>query len=183
MGLARQTPMSSSSDSSRQRQLDLLRIVCCVAWADGGVSASERQLLERLVAHYFPASDAEAESLLAAARQLAAWSQELSLLEELVPRLELAEDRLLALKLSYQIARSDRRSPDEPCINPEEKRAYRRLVELCDLPEQQVHEAEWAAEQQRIEQSSAWDLLASAFAGLGAWPRPDSLDSSSVSGF
>ncbi|MFM8278274.1 MAG: TerB family tellurite resistance protein [Cyanobium sp.] len=175
--------MSSSSDSSRQRQLDLLRIVCCVAWADGDVSASERQLLERLVAHYFLASDEEGESLLAAARQLAAWSQDLSLLEELVPRLELAEDRLLALKLSYQIARSDRRSPDEPCINPEEKRAYRRLVELCDLPEQQVREVEWAAERERVEQRSPWDLLTSAFAGLGAWPRPDSLDRLGIGGF
>jgi uncharacterized tellurite resistance protein B-like protein len=180
---ARHTPMSSSSDSSRQRQLDLLRIVCCVAWADGDVSASERQLLERLVAHYFLASDEEGESLLAAARQLAAWSQDLSLLEELVPRLELAEDRLLALKLSYQIARSDRRSPDEPCINPEEKRAYRRLVELCDLPEQQVREVEWAAERERVEQRSPWDLLTSAFAGLGAWPRPDSLDRLGIGGF
>jgi uncharacterized tellurite resistance protein B-like protein len=45
------------SSSERDRQLDLLRVVCCVAWADGDVSADEKRLLEKLVAKYFPCGD------------------------------------------------------------------------------------------------------------------------------
>lgn len=167
--------MTSSSDSSRQRQLDLLRIVCCVAWADGAVSPAEKKLLELLVSRYFGQPATEEDSLLAAARQLAAWTQDLSALEELVPRLPLAEDRLLALKLSYLMARIDRTTPDEPSINPQEKGAYRRLVELCALPEAQVSEAEWAAERDLVERQSPWDQLTAAFSGLGAWPTPETL--------
>jgi uncharacterized tellurite resistance protein B-like protein len=176
--------MTSSSDPSRQRQLDLLRIVCCVAWADGDVSEQERQLLERLVGQYFPEPHGEeGESILSAARQLAAWTQELSALEELVPRLTLPEDRLLALKLSYLMARIDRQSPQQSSINAQEKRAYRRLVELCDLPEDEVREAEWAAERELGERRSPWDQLSDAFSSLGAWPSPETLGRLNVGWF
>lgn len=175
--------MTTSSDPSRQRQLDLLRIVCCVAWADGDVSEAEKTLLEQLVAQYFPQPPDEGASVLTAARQLAAWAQELTALEEVVPRLSLAEDRVLALKLSYLMARIDRRTPDEPSINPQEKRAYRRLVELCDLPEEQVREAEWAAERDLANRHSPWDLLTAAFANLGAWPSPEILSTPGIGWF
>jgi uncharacterized tellurite resistance protein B-like protein len=177
-------PMTSNSDPSRQRQLDLLRIVCCVAWADGDVSDHERQLLERLVAQYFPQpQEEEGESILTAARQLAAWAQELSALEELVPRLTIPEDRLLALKLSYLMARIDRQAPEESSINAQEKRAYRRLVELCALPEEDVREAEWAAERELGERRSPWDQLSDAFSSLGAWPSPETLGRLNVGWF
>jgi uncharacterized tellurite resistance protein B-like protein len=176
--------MTASSDPSRQRQLDLLRIVCCVAWADGEVSDQERQLLERLVAQYFPQpQEAEGDSILSAARQLAAWAQELSALEELVPRLTLQEDRLLALKLSYLMARIDRQAPEQPLINAQEKRAYRRLVELCALPEDDVRDAEWAAERELAERRSPWDQLSDAFSSLGAWPSPETLGQLNVGWF
>ena len=56
-------PSSSEiSSSQRDRQLDLLRVVCCVAWADGDVSADEKRLLEKLVAKYFPCGDGSGQT-------------------------------------------------------------------------------------------------------------------------
>ena len=42
---------------------------------------------------------------------------------------------------------SSARSPDEPKINAEEKAAYRRLVELLNLPEDVVEKVEREADQ------------------------------------
>ncbi|MEB3200049.1 MAG: TerB family tellurite resistance protein [Synechococcaceae cyanobacterium] len=173
--------MDPTPDSPLAHQLDLLRVVCCVAWADGDVSPAEKQLLEKLVSQYFPAGEsAEEEGTLAAARQLAAWTMDLQVLDEVLPRLTSEEDRLLALKLAYMMVRVDRRPEDDADINPGEKVAYRRLVEGLGLDEQQVREAEWAAEKELAAQRSPWAVLTSVFAGLGAWPTPEVLETPGV---
>ena len=164
------------------RQLDLLRIVCCVAWADGEVSAPERQLLAKLTAEYFlPAAKQEGQdasgAVEAAASQLAVWAQDLSVLDEVIPRLRNEEDRLLAIKLAYMMASIGRQPGDSSPINQQEKLAYRRLVEGLGLNEVQVQEAEWAADQDLAARRSPWAVLGSLFGTLGAWPPPELLES------
>lgn len=159
----------------RERQLDLLRIVCCVAWADGDVSADEKRLLEKLVAQYFPGSEGSNPSE-EAARQLAAWSLDDTVLEDAIRSLESEEDRLLALKLANMMARVGQRPEDTSPINAQEKAVYRRLVEGLGLSETQVQEAEWAAEQDLASGKGVWAMLGAALSGLGAWPTTEMLE-------
>jgi len=161
--------------SDRERQLDLLQIACSVAWVDGDVSAEEKRLLEQLVARYFSSEngiDASEE----AARLLAAWAVDGALLNEIMARLTVAEDRLLALKLAYMIARVSQRPEDSAPINPQEKALYRQLVEGLRLTETEVQEAEWAAEQDLSSSKGIWALLGAAFSKLGAWPSQEMLE-------
>jgi hypothetical protein len=162
-------------DSDRKRQLDLLRIVCSVAWADGDVSSQEKQLLARLVAQYFPSGDGS-DAMAEAAQQLSAWALDGSVLKEVIPRLSAVEDRLLALKLAYMMARVGQRPQDSSSINAEEKVLYRQLVEGLGLSEAQIQEAEWAAEQELTSGKGIWTLLGSALSGLGAWPTSEMLE-------
>ena len=161
--------------SDRERQLDLLRVVCCVAWADGDVSADEKGLLEKLVAKYFPCGEGS-EANQEAARQLAAWTVESSVLEEVIPRITNAEDRVLALKLSYMMARIGQRPQDSSPINPQEKALYRQLVEALGVSDAEVRQAEWAAEQELSSGRGVWAALGAAFSGLGAWPTQEMLE-------
>lgn len=161
--------------SDRERQLDLLRVACCVAWADGDVSSQEKRLLEQLVARYFPSEDGT-DALEEAGRQLAAWTMDGAPLDALLQRLTVAEDRLLALKLAYMMARVSQRPEDTSPINPEEKVLYRRLVDELRLTEAEVKEAEWAAEQELSSGKGIWAVLGAAFSGLGAWPSQEMLE-------
>jgi uncharacterized tellurite resistance protein B-like protein len=175
MTLANEPTSSAPASSERERQLDLLRVVCCVAWADGDVSADEKRLLEKLVAKYFPCG-AGSEANQEAARQLAAWTVEAAVLEEVLPRLSIREDRALAVKLSYMMAKVGQRPQDNSPINPAEKALYRQLVEALGLSESEVKEAEWAAEQELSSGKGLWAALGAAFAGLGAWPSQEMLE-------
>lgn len=161
--------------SDRERQLNLLQIACCVAWADGDVSAEEKRLLEQVVTRYFPAGDGS-DPTGDAARQLAAWTSNDAPLNELMERVTVAEDRLLALKLAYMMARVSQRPEDTAPINPQEKVVYRRLVEGLGLTEAEVKEAEWSAEQELASGKGVWALLGNAFSGLGAWPSQEMLE-------
>lgn len=179
-GIARQLKMGASlcicaMASDRERQLDLLQIACCVAWADGDVSAEEKRLLEQLVARYFPSQDGS-DATVEAARQLAAWTVDEEVLDAVMARLTVAEDRVLALKLAYMMARVSQRPEDTSAINPQEKAIYRRLVEGLRLSEAEAKEAEWAAEQEQSSGKGIWALLGAAFAGLGAWPSQEMLE-------
>ncbi|MEX0587879.1 MAG: TerB family tellurite resistance protein [Cyanobium sp.] len=161
--------------SQRERQLDLLRIVSCMAWADGDVSDQERRLLEKLVTQYFTI-DNSSSAPEEATQQLAAWRQDDSSLEEVVKRLDQLEDRLLVLKLANMMARVSQRPEDSSAINPEEKVVYRRLVDVLGLDEVQVKEAEWAAERELSEGKGIWAVLGTALSGLGAWPTTEMLE-------
>lgn len=155
--------------SDRERQLDLLQIVCCVAWVDGDVSAEEKRLLEQLVARYF-SSENGADASEEAARLLEAWTVDGTLLDELMARLSVAEDRLLALKLAYMMARVSQRPEDSAAINPQEKVLYRQLVEGLRLTEAEIQEAEWAAEQELSSGKGIWALLGRHSQGLALGP-------------
>ena len=86
------------------------------------------------------------------------------------------EDRALALKLSYMMAKVGQRPQDSSPINPAEKALYRQLVEALGLSESEVTETEWAAEQELSSGKGVWAALGAAFAGLGAWPSQEMLE-------
>lgn len=161
--------------SARERQLDLLRIVCCVAWADGDLSTEERRLLEKLEHQYFAAADASGNGGIPTGPS-GPWSQPEVNLEDVVGRLDCIEDRLLAVKLANMMARVSKRPEDHALINPEEKVLYRRLVDALDLSEAQIQEAEWAAERELSSGRNVWSLIGDALAGLGAWPSTEMLE-------
>ena len=162
-------------------EMDLLRILCCVAWSDGEFSPQERQLLERLVERYFPGGDVGAAGLdtveAMASGAMAAEAMRPELLDELVPSLTTVEDRQLALKLAYQVMRVGPRTGEESGIQPLEKVAYRKLVEGLGLSEAEIQETEWAAEQELKPAGGLRGILASRFGWLaGAWPSDDLLE-------
>jgi hypothetical protein len=150
-------------------QAALLRIVCTVAWADGECSTAERELLADLVARHLhghiPSGLAEAELEAFLAERLPVAD-----LGDLVAQLTSSDDRQLALKLSYMMARVGRRSPAEPSINAQERAAYRHLVDLLDLGDEKIREIEWAAEADLPKKEGLAQLLAELTAG---WRTPD----------
>jgi hypothetical protein len=167
MSLPPNGPVAAAGASDAD--LTLLRLLCCIAWSDGQVSDKERELLESLTTRLLlPNSDPAAavdtlESLVAEALQPEA-------LEGLIAGLQGHDQRLLALKLAYMVIRVSQEPGDSSSINLREKQAYRRLVDALGLSEQEVEEAQWAAEQDLRQHNSLWNLLFSRFSTLGAWP-------------
>ncbi|MEB3261976.1 MAG: TerB family tellurite resistance protein [Cyanobacteriota bacterium] len=151
-------------------QRALLRLVCWVAMADGDFAEEERRLLERLVERLVPQQSGAAEE---AVHALAAEALQRSDPQALVAQLSDDDERQLAVKLAYQMACSNQRPQDASQINSAEKVAYRRLVELLNLPENEVAEAEWAAAEELKQKRSLLDVIGSALAGFGAWPAFD----------
>ena len=167
--------MPSPTQRLPEADRDLLRILCCVAWSDGDFAPEEKQLLQRLVATYF-LPDLEPLVAAEAAEALAHEALQMEGIEELVQRLQTAEDRQLALKLAFMMIRVSTRPGDVSSINPMERVAYRRLVEALGLAETDVQECEWAAEQEMLQQSGLRGILASRFQWLGAWPSQELLE-------
>ena len=160
-----------SPDAGRARQLDLLQVVCCVAWADGSVDDKERELLERIVDQL-----AGEEGQRDEARQLASWMQKPELMDEAIPRIRAHGDGAMAVKLAQMMAMASQGPGDEQLISPGERVAYRRLVDGLELDANTVEEAEWAARQELASGRSFWQLLGDAMASFGAWPAPEVLD-------
>lgn len=163
---AEATPVDPVGELSGAQRA-LLRLVCWVAMADGDFAEEERRLLERLVGRLLPGEPGAAGE---AAHALAAEALERTDPEALVAQLGDADQRQLAVKLAFQMACSNQRPQDSSQINKAEKLAYRRLVELLNLPESEVTEAEWAASEELRQKRSLLDVIGSALAGFGAWP-------------
>lgn len=167
--------MTTAEAPGRDPQLALLRIVCGVGWADGELADQERDLLEQLVARYFPEQDQD-DQRRAALRQLTTWAVDLDGLEGAVRQLASQEDRLLALKLAYMMANVHQGPEDASPINSAEKVAYRRLVDSLGLSEQQVQETEWAAGRELATERGPGAIWRRILDSLGAWPSQEMLD-------
>ncbi len=127
------------------QEMNLLRIVCSMAWSDGELSSEELDLLISEFSRLFAQDEDEEVHL---EQELHNYVTQNIPLEELVPKLQSEEDRELALKLSYMVIRASRRHPGEALINPEEKVAYRRLMELLALPEEAIAKIERLADEE-----------------------------------
>lgn len=158
-----------SPDPAADPDRVLLRLLCCIAWSDGEVSARERELLQSLATGVL-LTEAEKADAAAEVTSLVEGTLGLPAMDDLIARIHGHDQKQLALKLAYMVIRISREPGESSSINAREKAAYRRLVEGLGLPEGEVQEAEWAAEQELRQHTSLWSLLASRFAGLGAWP-------------
>ena len=153
-------------------QCALLRIVCWVAWADGDFAEEERELLEKLVFRLLPPEVGVAEAEVAYRALVAEQLQNVDL-EALVAELPDSDERQLAVKLAVQMLAVNQRPGDDAPVNPAEKQAYRRLLDVLQLPEAEVAEAEWAARRELEQKPSLLEVIGMALAGWGAWPSLD----------
>jgi alkanesulfonate monooxygenase SsuD/methylene tetrahydromethanopterin reductase-like flavin-dependent oxidoreductase (luciferase family) len=113
------------------RQMNLLRVVTAMAWADGGLASEEVDVMLDRFSGIF-AADAPQKQVLR--HELQDYMMQNIPLEELTPKLQTPEEKELVLRLGYEVIRSSARTPDEENINEEEAAAYQRLVNLLGLP-------------------------------------------------
>lgn len=120
------------------RQMNLLRIVASMAWADGELATEEVNLMLDRFCRLF-AADVDAQQL---QQELRDYVMQNIPLDELIGQLQSQEEKELVLQLGYEVIASSARTPDEPKINAEEAAAYQKLVQLLNLPEDAVKRIE-----------------------------------------
>jgi len=142
------------------KEMNLLRAVCSMAWSDGELSSEELELMLSEFSNLFAEDEEEKQHL---RDELQDYATQKIPLEELVPKVEGDEDRELVLKLGYMVIRASRRHSDESLINPDERAAYRKLVDLLGLPEETVAKIERLTD----EETNQDDVVHSLTAELG----------------
>ncbi|MEG4320035.1 MULTISPECIES: TerB family tellurite resistance protein [unclassified Microcoleus] len=121
------------------RQMNLLRIVASMAWADGELAIEEVNLmLDRFCSLFAPEAEAQQQMQ----QELRDYIMQNIPLDELIHQLETQEEKELVLQLGYEVIASSSRTPDEPNINADEAAAYQKLVQLLNLPEDAVKRIE-----------------------------------------
>ena len=125
----------SATPSISPRQMNLLRVVAAMSWSDGELSPEESNLILDRFSQLF-AQDAAQQAQLR--QELQAYVTQNIPLEELVPKLQTEAEKFLVLQLGYAVIQASRRAPDEPLVNEEEKAAYAKLIDLLQLPPEQV---------------------------------------------
>lgn len=120
-------------------QMTVLRIAATMAWSDGNLAEEEVEImLDNFSGLFASASDTQ-ETL---RKELRDYMMQNIPLEESVPRLQSPEEKELVLRLGYAVISSSARTPEEDLINQEEAAAYQKLVELLNLPAEQVQQIE-----------------------------------------
>jgi hypothetical protein len=117
------------------RQMNLLRVVAAMAWADGGLATEEVEVMLDRFSGIF-AADVPQQTVLR--QELQDYMMQNIPLEELTPKLQTPEEKELVLRLGYEVIRSSARTPEEEKINEEEAAAYQKLVGLLGLPAETV---------------------------------------------
>ena len=120
------------------RQMNLLRIVASMAWADGELAIEEVNImLARFCSLFGSGNDTQQMQ-----QELRDYIMQNIPLDELIHQLETQEEKELVLQLGYEVISSSSRTPDEPKINADEAAAYQKLVQLLNLPEDAVKRIE-----------------------------------------
>lgn len=124
------------------RQMNLLRIVLALAWADGNLAKEEADVMLTNFSQVFATNPQGQESV---KQELQGYLVQDLPLEELVPQLSTQAEKEFVLRLGYEVISSSALTPDEDLINQDEQAIYQKLVALLELPDDTV---------QRIEQSA-----------------------------
>lgn len=124
------------------RQMNLLRVVLSMAWADKSLEQKEVETMLNRFSQLF-STDPEQQSTLQ--QQLQEYFVQDVPLSEAVAKLTTDEEKEVALRLSYEVINASQRTPDEDAINQAESEAYTTLVGLLKLPESTVKRAEQEA--------------------------------------
>jgi hypothetical protein len=131
--------MEPIAPSISPHQMDMLRVVTAMAWADGELEPDEEIVILNELTHLFAPDIDQQRSLVT---ELKAYLNQNLPLEDSLHHIRRKEDRQLILRLSYQVIQASRRKADEPMINLEEAAQYQKLVQLLDLPPAEVEAIE-----------------------------------------
>lgn len=116
-------------------QMNLLRVVTSMAWADGELAQEEVDVMLDRLSGLFAKEATQKEAL---SQELRDYLMQNIPVEESIPKLVSQEEKELVLQLGYEVISASARTPDEPNINAEEAEAYQKLVQLLNLPEEAV---------------------------------------------
>lgn len=125
------------------RQMNLLRIVLALAWADGSLAKEEAEVMLTKFSQVFAPT---AKSQEAVKQELKSYLVQDIALEELVPKLTTQTEKEFVLRLGYEVISASARTPDEDLINQDEQASYQTLVQLLDLPGATVERIEQSAQ-------------------------------------
>ena len=124
------------------QQMNLLRVVLSMAWADKNLEEKEVETMLSRFSQLF-ATDPGQQAYLQ--QQLQEYFIQDVPLEEAAGKLTTNVEKEIALKLSYEVINASARTPDEALVNQAESEAYKKLVSLLDLPSDVVSRAEQEA--------------------------------------
>lgn len=148
------------SPSITPRQMNLLRIITALAWADGELAQEEVDvMLDRLSALF--AADAPQKQRLH--QELQDYMMQNIPLEELIPKLQTEDEKKLVLLLGYEVICASARTPDEDNINDDEAAAYQKLVNLLGLSPETVQQVIADAEADASKDENLIDKLTRQF--------------------
>jgi len=154
-----------SPPSITPQQMNLLRVVAAMAWADGDLAPEEVQVMLDRLSGLFAVADGHQEQL---KLELQDYLQQNIPLEELIYKLESQADKALVLKLGYEVIYCSSRTPDEPNINMQEAAAYQQLVKLLTLPPGEVSRLEAEAMRELDQIGTVVDAVSQ---GMGSYIR------------
>ncbi|APB35189.1 hypothetical protein GlitD10_2845 [Gloeomargarita lithophora Alchichica-D10] len=125
----------SAMPSISPRQMNLLRVVAAMSWSDGELSPEESALILDRFSQLF-AQDEQQQAQLR--QELHDYVMQNIPLEEIVPKLQSDTEKFLVLQLGYAVIQASSRAPGEPLVNEDEQAAYSKLINLLQIPPEQV---------------------------------------------
>lgn len=131
-----QSPLISPS------QMNLLRVVLSMAWADDSLEQKEVEVMIDRFSQLFATDPNQRQQL---KQQLQEYFVQEIPLEETVSKLTTNAEKEIALRLSYEVISASTRTPSEAPINDKEHQAYQTLISLLNLPADVVERTEKAA--------------------------------------
>ncbi|MBW4655410.1 MAG: TerB family tellurite resistance protein [Kaiparowitsia implicata GSE-PSE-MK54-09C] len=120
-------------------QMNILRIVASMAWADGNLAEEEVDLMLDRFSGMFAADAPQMQSL---RQELRDYMMQNIPLEELIPKLQTAAEKELVLQLGYEVISSSSRTPEEALINADEADEYQKLITLLGFAPETVQRIE-----------------------------------------
>lgn len=121
------------------RQMNLLRVVLAMAWADSSLEQKEVDTMLSRFSQLFATNPNQQARL---QNELSEYFIQDVPLPETVSRLTTPQEKEVALRLSYEVINASARTPTEDKVNEPESNAYNLLVSLLNLPPEVVERAE-----------------------------------------
>ena len=121
------------------KQMNLLRVVLSMAWADSTLEQKEVDVMVNRFSQLFASNPAQQSYL---QQQLKEYFVQDVPLAEAVGKLSSNAEKEVALRLSYEVINASARTPDEEQVNQAENDAYQALLLFLDLPPETVTRAE-----------------------------------------
>lgn len=138
------------------RQMNLLRLVTAMAWADGDLATEEVDIMLDRFSGIFTKDPAQQQHL---RQELQEYMMQNIPIEEIAPKLQGADEKELVLRFGYEVIVCSSRTPEESKINTEEAAAYQKLVQLLGLPPETVQRIESEAQASGVNSENLIDHL------------------------